>query len=119
MLDGPIDGDSCGLVETVLVPTLRPRPHGRHGQSRRAQVPRGPWAIRDAGARRLFPPKYSPDRGPPIEQLFAKLGKAAARTRDAVCGAIGHISPTVIASECINATIEAGYVPAHTRPAPA
>ena len=72
-------------------------------------------AIRAAGARLLFLPKYSPDLNP-IEQLFAKLKhwlrKAAARTPDAVCDAIGHILDTVTARECGNYFIAAGYDPA-------
>ena len=59
--------------------------------------------------------KYSPDLNP-IEKLFAKLKhwlrKAAARTRDAVCDAIGHILDTVTEAECLNYFIEAGYAPA-------
>lgn len=51
-------------------------------------------AIRAAGARILFLPKYSPDLNP-IEQPFSKLKhwlrKAAMRTPDDVCNAIGHI----------------------------
>ncbi len=62
-------------------------------------------AIRATGARLLFLPKYSPDLNP-IEQLFAKLKhwlrKAAQRTADAVCNAIGHILNTVKSNECAN-----------------
>ncbi|RTE87990.1 hypothetical protein D6B98_38695 [Bradyrhizobium sp. LVM 105] len=49
--------------------------------------------IRSVGAKLFFLPKYSPDLNP-IEQVFAKLKhllrKAAARTVDAVCAAIGQ-----------------------------
>src|SRR5689334_12246277 len=49
--------------------------------------------IRSVGAKLFFLPKYSPDLNP-IEQVFAKLKhlvrKAAARTVEAVCTAIGH-----------------------------
>jgi transposase len=49
-------------------------------------------AIRAAGARLLCLSKYSPDLNP-IEQFFAKLKrwlrKAAQRSSDAVCDAIG------------------------------
>jgi transposase len=48
--------------------------------------------IRSAGAKLFFLPKYSPDLNP-IEQVFAKLKhllrKAAARTIENVCAAIG------------------------------
>ena len=116
LLDGPIDGESFRLyVERVLVPTLRPGDlvvMDNLGAHKSAAVRR---AIRAAGARLFLLPKYSPDLNP-IEKLFAKLKhwlrKAAARTQDAVCDAIGHILDTVTASECRNYLIEAGYAPA-------
>lgn len=62
-------------------------------------------AIRAAGARLLFLPKYSPDLNP-IEQLFSKLKhwlrRAAGRTADAVCNALGPILETVTPHECSN-----------------
>jgi transposase len=116
LLDGPIDGESFRLyVERVLVPTLRPDDivvMDNLGSHKGAAVRR---AIRAAGARLFFLPKYSPDLNP-IEMLFAKLKhwlrKAAAHTSDAVCDAIAHILATVTASECINYFIEAGYAQA-------
>ena len=116
LLDGPIDGDSFRLyVEKVLVPTLRAGDIvimdnlGSHKGKAVRQ------AIRAAGARLFFLPKYSPDLNP-IEQLFAKLKhwlrKAAARTQDAVCDAIGRILETVTSAECANYFVEAGYAPA-------
>jgi putative transposase len=116
LLDGPIDGESFRLyVEQVLAPTLRPGDivvMDNLGSHKGAAVRR---AIRDAGARLFFLPKYSPDLNP-IEKLFAKLKhwlrKAAARTQDAVCDAIAHILGTVTASECANYFMEAGYAPA-------
>ncbi|WP_258585490.1 IS630 family transposase [Mesorhizobium sp. AR02] len=69
-------------------------------------------AIRSAGAKLFLLPKYSPDLNP-IEKLFAKLKhwlrKAARRTIDAVCNAIGQILGTVNSIECRNYFIEAGY----------
>ena len=51
-------------------------------------------AIRTAGAKLLFLPKYSPHLNP-IEQVFAKLKhllrKAQARSYDAVLAAIGAL----------------------------
>jgi putative transposase len=116
LLDGPIDGESFRLyVEQVLAPTLRPGDivvMDNLGSHKGAAVRR---AIRDAGARLFFLPKYSPDLNP-IEKLFAKLKhwlrKAAARTQDAVCDAIAHILGTVTASECANYFMEAEYAPA-------
>ena len=61
--------------------------------------------IRSAGAKLFFLPKYSPDLNP-IEQIFAKLKhllrKAAARTVDAICIAVGEILGTFSAQECAN-----------------
>jgi transposase len=55
-------------------------------------------AIRAAGAKLLFLPKYSPDLNP-IEQVFAKLKhllrKAAARSLEAVCQEIDQIPGTL------------------------
>src|ERR1700730_17563106 len=65
LLDGPINGESFRLyIESVLIPTLRPGDivimdnlgsHKGHAVRR---------AIRAAGARLLFLPKYSPDLNP-------------------------------------------------------
>jgi transposase len=72
-------------------------------------------AIRAAGARLLFLPKYSPDLNP-IEQLFAKLKgfvrKAAPRTLDAVSDAIAHALITIPPNECANYLTGAGYASA-------
>jgi transposase len=116
ILDGPIDGESFRLhVERVLVPTLRPDDIvvlDNLGSHEGAAVRR---ALRAAGARLFFLPKYSPDPNP-IGTLFAKLKhwlrKAAGRTSDAVCDAIAQILATVTATECINCFIKAGYAPA-------
>jgi transposase len=115
LLDGPINGASFRTyVEKILVPTLGPGDIvildnlGSHkGKAVRE-------AIRAAGARLFFLPKYSPDLNP-IEQLFAKLKhwlrKAAARNPDAVCNAIGDILDTVTSRECRNYFTKAGYGP--------
>jgi transposase len=67
--------------------------------------------IRSAGAK-LFLPKYSPDLNP-IEQVFAKLKhllrKAAARTVDAVCAAIGDVLQAFTPEECANYLTNSGY----------
>jgi putative transposase len=113
LIDGPINGERFQIyVEKVLIPTLRPGDIvvmdnlGSH----KAKVVRR--AIRAAGARLFFLPKYSPDLNP-IEQFFSKLKhwlrKAATRTREAVCDAIGHILDTVSAEECSNYFTNAGY----------
>jgi len=69
-------------------------------------------AIRARGARLLFLPPYSPDLNP-IEQVFAKLKhllrKAAARTVDAVCAAIGQLLDAFTPAECANYLKNSGY----------
>ena len=113
LLDGPINGDSFRLyVETQLVPTLGPGDIvimdnlGSH----KAKAVR--QAIRAAGAKLVFLPKYSPDLNP-IEQVFAKLKhllrKAQARTPDAVCEAIGHLLASFRPNECANYLTNSGY----------
>ena len=113
VIDGPINGESFRVyIESVLVPTLRPGDiviMDNLGSHRSHAVRR---AIRAAGARLLFLPKYSPDLNP-IEQFFAKLKhwlrKAAQRSSDAVCDAIGHILKTVSSTECSNYFENSGY----------
>src|SRR5260370_24916580 len=113
LIDGPINGETFQLyVEKVLVPTLR---HGDIASmanlgSHKARAVRR--AIRAAGARLFYLPKYSPDLNP-IEQFFAKfkhwLRKAAQRTTEAVYQAIGPILKTVSPTECANYFANAGY----------
>lgn len=113
LLDGPIDGASFHTyVETTLVPTLRPGDIvvmdnlGSHKGKAVRQ------AIRAAGAKLFFLPKYSPDLNP-IEQVFAKLKgllrKAGARTVEAVCAAIGQLLETFSPEECAHYFKNAGY----------
>jgi putative transposase len=113
LIDGPINGERFVIyVEKVLVPTLSPGDIvimdnlGSHKSKAVRQ------AIRAAGAKLLFLPKYSPDLNP-IEQLFAKLKhllrKAGERTREAVCNAIGQILANISATECSNYLVNSGY----------
>ena len=115
LLEGPIDGESFRTyVEKVLVPTLR------EGDivimdnlgSHKGKVVRA--LIRSAGAKLFFLPKYSPDLNP-IEQVFAKLKhllrKAAARTMEAICAAIGEILGAFTPGECANYFRNSGYAP--------
>jgi transposase len=115
LLEGPIDGESFRTyVARVLVPTLRPGDIvimdnlGSH----KGQIVR--QLIRAAGAKLLFLPKYSPDLNP-IEQLFAKLKhllrKAAARTLQAICAAIGKLLEAFTPEECANYLRNSGYAP--------
>ena len=112
-IEGPIDGESFRTyVEKVLLPTLRPGDIvvmdnlGSHKGKAVRQL------IRSAGAKLFFLPKYSPDLNP-IEQVFAKLKhllrKAAARTVDAVCAAIGELLEAFTPEECANYLKNSGY----------
>jgi transposase len=69
-------------------------------------------AVRAAGARLVFLPKYSPDLNP-IEQVFAKfktlLRKAGARTYDAVVNASAVILAQYPPEECAAYVRNAGY----------
>src|ERR1700742_1073435 len=113
LIDGPIDGQSfLQYVEQLLVPTLKPGDIviidnlGSHKGKAVRQ------AIRAAGAKLFFLPKYSPDLNP-IEMFFAKLKhwlrKAARRTADAGYHAIAEILPLASPAECSNYFAKAGY----------
>ena len=113
LFDGPIDGESFRTyVEQVLVPTLHPGDIvimdnlGSHKAKAVRQL------IRAAGAKLFFLPKYSPDLNP-IEQVFAKikhfLRKAAARSVEAICTAIGEILGAFTPDECANYFQNSGY----------
>ena len=69
-------------------------------------------AIRQAGAKLLFLPKYSPDLNP-IEQFFAKLKHhlrdAQQRTKEAISNAVADILATVTPQECSNYLKHDGY----------
>jgi putative transposase len=81
LLDGPINGERFrAYVEQFLIPTLKPNDIvvldnlGSHkGKAVRK-------AVKAAGVRLLFLPKYSPDLHP-IEQAFAKLKGTRAKGR--------------------------------------
>ena len=113
LIDGPINGERYRLyVEKVLLPSLRPGDivvMDKLGSHKGPAVRR---AIRAAGARLLFLPKYSPDLNP-IEQVFAKLKhllrKAAARNFDGVCAAIGQLLDSFAPPECANYFANSGY----------
>lgn len=113
LIEGPINGERFRIyVEQVLVPTLKPGDiviMDNLGSHKGKAVRR---AIRAAGAKLIFLPKYSPDLNP-IEQVFAKLKhllrKAAARTTDAVCQAIGQLLEAFTPQECLNYFQNSGY----------
>ena len=113
VLDGPVNGERFRIyVEKVLVPTLAPGDiviMDNLGSHKGSDIRR---LIRAAGARLFFLPKYSPDLNP-IEQVFAKLKhllrKAAARTVDALCAAIGSLIDAFPPQECTNLLRNSGY----------
>jgi transposase len=115
LLEGPIDGESFAIyVEKVLLPTLRPGDiviMDNLGSHKGKIIRR---LIRSVGAKLLFLPKYSPDLNP-IEQVFAKLKhllrKAAARTVETVCAAIGELLGAFTRHECANYFKNSGYGP--------
>ena len=116
VVDGPINGERfLAYVKEFLIPTLKPNDIvvadnlGSHkGQAVRK-------AIRAAGARLIFLPKYSPDLNP-IEQVFAKLKtlvrKAEPRTFDAVSDALKKALAEIAPSECANYLTGARYASA-------
>jgi transposase len=114
LLDGPMNGESFrAYVEHELVPTLKPGDIvvADNLSSHKNKAAR--TAIRDAGARLILLPKYSPDLNP-IEQVFAKLKhllrKTAARSRDAVSDAIAKLLHSYTPGECRNYFRNSGYV---------
>jgi transposase len=113
VIDGPING-KCFLayVEQILLPTLSSGDIvimdnlGSHkGQAVRR-------ALREAGAKLLFLPAYSPDLNP-IEQVFAKLKsllrKADERTVEDTWKRIGQLLDRFTPAECANYLKNAGY----------
>jgi len=113
LFDGPINGEAfLAYVRTLLVPTLKPGDVvvmdnlGSH----RGKLVR--HAIRQAGAKLIFLPKYSPDLNP-IEQVFAKLKhglrKAQARSYDALLGAAAKLLDAFPPAECANYLRNSGY----------
>lgn len=116
IFNGPINGARFrAYVEQFLVPTLRPGDIvvmdnlGSHKGKAVRQ------AIRNAGARRLFLPPYSPDLNP-IEQAFSKLKHwlrmAMARSIPDVHEAVARILEHFHPNECAAFFRNAGYASA-------
>lgn len=113
LFDGPINGQSfLAYVQDFLVPTLSLGDvviMDNLGSHRGKAVRR---AIRQAGAKLLFLPKYSPDLNP-IEQVFSKLKhmlrRAQARSYDSVLNAIAQLLNAFSANECRNYLSNSGY----------
>ena len=116
VIDGPINGQSFrAYVEQVLVPTLRPGDvvvMDNLGSHKGKVIRR---ALRSAGAKLFFLPKYSPDLNP-IEQVFAKLKtllrKAEPRSIEAVWKGIGQLLDAFTPIECANYLRNSGYASA-------
>jgi transposase len=113
LFNGPINGERFrAYVEQFLVPTLKSNDIvvldnlGSHKGKAIRQ------AIRAAGARLVFLPKYSPDLNP-IEQVFAKLKsivrKEAPRSFDAIANAIATALTAFSPQECANYLRNSGY----------
>ena len=113
LFDGPINGEVfLAWVRQVLVPTLKAGQiviMDNLGSHRGKAVRR---AIREAGAKLLFLPKYSPDLNP-IEQVFSKLKhglrKAQARSCEAILAAIADLLGSYSPPECANYFKNCGY----------
>jgi len=113
LFDGPINGQRFrAYVEQLLVPTLAPGDIviADNLNSHKGKAVR--QAIRAAGARLLFLPKYSPDLNP-IEQVFAKLKhllrKAQPRSYDALLGATALVLDAFPSHECAAYLSNSGY----------
>ena len=113
LFDGPINGEAfLAYVIGFLVPTLRPGDvviMDNLGSHRGAAVRQ---AIRRAGAKLLFLPKYSPDLNP-IEQVFSKLKhllrNAQARSYDALLEAAAPLLDAFPPEECAAYLRNSGY----------
>ena len=113
VFDGPINAESfLAWVVQFLVPTLRP---GDIVVLDNLSSHKGPVirrAIRAAGGKLFFLPRYSPDLNP-IEQAFAKLKtllrKQNARSFEQVETAIGKLLKQLTPSQCRNFFSAAGY----------
>jgi transposase len=113
LLNSPINGEAFhAYVQAELIKTLKPGDIvvldnlGSHKGSAVRKM------IRDAGARLIFLPPYSPDLNP-IEQLFSKVKQAMraamARSVQAVHDALAVTLDTVTPGECTNYLKNAGY----------
>jgi len=113
VLAGPMTGAAFrAYVEQFLTPALRPGDVVVLDNLAAHKVDGVRQALMAVGASLLYLPPYSPDLNP-IEQLFAKLKlllrKAAARTKDQLWHAIGHLLQRCSATECANYLRHSGY----------
>ena len=113
VFDGPINTESfLAWVVQFLVPSLRPGDIVVMDNLSSHKDPAIRRAIRDAGGKLFFLPRYSPDLNP-IEQAFAKLKtllrKENARSLEQVETAIGKLLKQLTPAECRNFFNDAGY----------
>jgi transposase len=114
VIEGAMNGPLfLAYVKQCLVPTLR---HGEIVLMDNLPVHKVTGvekAIKAAGARLIYLPKYSPDLNP-IELAFSKLKahlrKAAAHTIPRLLRCIGRVVSEFSAQECRNFFRHAGYV---------
>jgi len=112
-IDGSMTGKKfLAYVEQSLAPTLKRKDIVMIDNLPAHKAVGVREAIEARGATLRYLPKYSPDLNP-IEQVFAKLKqllrKAAARTLEAVCAAIGDILCVFTPAECANYFSNSGY----------
>ncbi len=115
LFDGPINGECFrAYVEHALVPVLKPGDivvMDNLGSHKSKAVRE---AIRAAGAKLWFLPKYSPDLNP-IEQTFAKIKHwmrlAQKRNPEEILAQLGHLLRTIKPDECARYFQNAGYDP--------
>jgi transposase len=113
VLDGAVNGASfLAYVRQILVPVLRRGDVVVMDNLRVHKVRGVRQAIRAAGAKLLFLPKYSPDLNP-IEMVFAKLKAllrgAAESTVQATWRKIGSLIGAFTPAECARYIRHAGY----------
>lgn len=113
VIDGAMNREMFDLyLKTQLAPTLQPGDVIILDNLSSHKSPKAAEAMREVGAWFLFLPPYSPDLNP-IEMAFAKLKalirRAAARTYDALCQAVGHVCELFSEDECDNFFKAAGY----------
>lgn len=99
-------------IREILIPALRPGDILVMDNLGAHKNPENIALIEAAGATVLFLPPYSPDLNP-IEMMWSKvkasLRRAAARTRETLCAAIGAALSSVTASDATQWFAACGY----------
>ena len=113
VIDGAMNGEMFDrYVETQLAPTLRAGDVVILDNLSSHKNPSAARTLREIGTWFLFLPPYSPDLNP-IEMAFSKLKalirKAAARTYEDLCQAVGRVCGLFSDEECYNFFTAGGY----------